>query len=82
MQLVLEERSKAFLADHAAFCTEAGLPLSLAALGLPDPTDDQLRIIADLTLATPHMQNFQRPVARDEFIGALRRVERSYAPAA
>lgn len=82
VQLVLEARSEAFLADHAAFCTEAGLPLSLAALGLPDPTDDQLRIIADLTLATPHMQNFQRPVARDEFIGALQRVERSYAPAA
>jgi glycerol dehydrogenase len=82
VQLVLEDRSTAFLADHTASCKDAGLPLPLAALGLPDPTDDQLRVIADLTLATPHMQNFQRRVARDEFIGALQRVERSYAPGA
>ena len=34
VQLVLERRDAAFLDDHAAFCTETGLPLSLARLGL------------------------------------------------
>ena len=82
VQLVLERRSESFLADHAAFCSEAGLPLSLAKMGLPNPTADQLGIIADLTLAAPHLKNVERPVSRDEFIGAMQRVERSYAPMA
>jgi glycerol dehydrogenase len=82
VQLVLEQRSEDFLRDHASFCSDAGLPLSLAALGLPNPSSDQLQMIADLTLATAHMKNFQRAVSRDEFIDALKRVERSYAPAA
>ncbi|HZQ62018.1 MAG TPA: glycerol dehydrogenase [Casimicrobiaceae bacterium] len=79
VQLVLERRSDAFLADHAAYCTEAGLPLSLAAMGLPQASSDQLRTIAELTLAVPHLDNFDRPVAREEFIGAMQRVEQSYA---
>ena len=78
VQLVLERRSEAFLADHAAFCTNAALPLSLAALGLPHATADQLGVIADLTLAAPHLQNFERLVTREEFIDAMRRVERRY----
>jgi glycerol dehydrogenase len=82
VQLVLEGRDEAFLADHAAFCRQVGLPLSLAALGLPWPSADQLGIIADLTLAAPHMQNFRRRVGRDEFIGAMLQLERSDAKAA
>jgi glycerol dehydrogenase len=81
VQLALEQRSDAFLADHAAFCTQAGLPLSLAALGLPRPTTEQIGVIADLTLAVPHMRNFARPVGREAFIDAMQRVERAYAPA-
>jgi glycerol dehydrogenase len=79
VQLVLERRSDAFLDDHAAFCREAGLPLSLARMGLPNPTAEQLGTIADLTLAVPHLKNFERPVTRAEFVGAMERLERSYA---
>lgn len=79
VQLVLEQRSAAFLDDHAAFCGEVGLPMSLARLGLPGPTTDQLATIADLTLAAPHLQNFARPVTRGEFIAAMQHVERSFA---
>ncbi len=61
------------------FACQAGLPLSLAALGLRDPSSEQLDVIADLTLAAPHMQNFSRAVGRDEFIGAMRRLEHDYA---
>jgi glycerol dehydrogenase len=82
VQIFLEGRDQAFRADHARFCREAGLPLSLAEMGLPDPSADQLDTIADLTLAAPHMQNFVRPVGRDEFIGAMRRLEKDYAGAA
>ncbi len=79
VQLVLEGRDDAYMADHAAFCREVGLPLSLAALGLPAPQDSELTTIADLTLAAPHLQNFARPIARDEFIAAMREVEARYA---
>lgn len=79
VQLVLEGRSETFLADHAAFCAQAGLPLSLAAFGLRQPSGDDLDLIAQLTLAVPHLANFQRSVTRGEFIDAMQRVERSYA---
>jgi glycerol dehydrogenase len=75
VQLVLEGRDAAFRADHAAFCSSLGLPVSLAAMKLPHPSDEQLSTIADLTLATPHMQNFSRRVERDEFIEAMRSLE-------
>jgi glycerol dehydrogenase len=75
VQLVLERRDAAFMADHAAFYREIGLPLSLADLGLPRPSADQLATIADLTLAAPHMKNFERHVSRDELIGAMRTLE-------
>jgi glycerol dehydrogenase len=79
VQLVLEGRSETFLADHAAFSRQAGLPLSLAALGLRQPSRHELDLIAQLTLAAPHLANFQRPVSHAEFIDAMQRVERSYA---
>lgn len=75
VQLVLEGRDAAFRADHAVFCRSVGLPLSLAAMNLPHPSDDQFSTIADLTLAAPHMQNFARGVERDEFIEAMRSLE-------
>lgn len=79
VQLVLEGRDATFLDDHAAFCRSAGLPHSLAALGLRDPQPETLDRIAELTLAAPHLQNFARPVGRDEFVQAMRRVERTWA---
>lgn len=78
VQLVLERRDTPFMADHAAFFREIGLPLSLADLGLAEPSIDELGTIADLTLAAPHMRNFERPVSRDEMIAAIRNVEVAY----
>jgi len=75
VQLVLERRDEGFMADHAAFFREIGLPLSLAELGLRDPSADDLGTIADLTLAAPHMRNFERPVSREEMIAAMRKLE-------
>lgn len=81
VQLVLEGRDAAFMADHAGFFRKIGLPLSLREIGLENPSDAQLGLIADLTLAAPHMRNFPRPVEREEFIAALRDVENAYAKA-
>lgn len=78
VQLVLERRDAPFMADHAAFFREIGLPLSLADLGLPTPSAEALGTIADLTLAAPHMRNFERPVPREEMIEAMRELETTY----
>jgi len=79
VQLVLERRDAAFMADHAAFFRRIGLPLTLADLGLRHPTEEDLGTIADLTLAAPHMKNFERPVPRDEMLAAMRGLETRYA---
>ena len=78
VQLVLERRDAAFMADHATFYREIGLPLSLADLGLAEPSTDQLGTIADLTLAAPHMKNFERAVSREEMVGTMRTLEATY----
>jgi len=75
VQLALEGRDDAFMADHAAFYREVGLPLSLAALGLAEPSTHDLRTIADLTLAAPHTKNFERVVSSDEMLGVMNMLE-------
>lgn len=79
VQLRLEGRDEAFMADHAAFFRQLGLPLSLAALGLAEPSAAQFGIIADLTVAAPHMRNFPRAVSKDELVAAMRGLEEIYA---
>jgi len=84
IQYSVRYRSERFKSDDLPAALEqaaerSAVPLSLAAMGLAQPSADQLGIIADLTLAAPHMQNFERPVGRDEFIGAMRRLEEDYA---
>lgn len=78
VQLALEGRDDAFMADHVRFCRSVGLPVSLADLSLKRPTTDHKRTIAGLTLATPHMANFIRPVSEEDFLDALERVERGF----
>lgn len=75
VQLVLEGRDAAFMAEHAAFCREVGLPFTLRALGLREPSAEQLDLIAELTLKAPHLRNFQRPVSKPDFIAAMRETE-------
>jgi len=81
VQLVLEHRDAAFMADHAAFFRAIGLPLSLADLGMTRPSAVELDTIADLTLAAPHMRNFERPVSREDMIAAMRTLETAYGHA-
>lgn len=79
VQLVLEGRSEEFLADHAAFYREVGLPLTLADLGQSDITQDSFETIAGLTLAAPHMANFPSPVTAPQFVAAMRKAEAIFA---
>ena len=75
VQFALERRPEAFVEDVRAFLGACGLPLSLAALGLPDPADAELRTIAEATLTAPHARNFERPLQAGDLVAAMRAVE-------
>ena len=75
VQLILEKRDDQFLADHAAFYRKVGLPLTLEGLGQKNPSADVLDLIAEKTLAAPHMANFPAAVSHQQLTSAMRRAE-------
>lgn len=75
VQLVLERRDEAFMADFLAFYDVVGLPKSLADLGARNVSDDMLRQIAEPSLAAAHARNFERPLSMDEMVAAMKTLE-------
>ena len=80
VQLVLEERSDAFMADIKGFYRQVGLPVTLAELGVTDPTNGMFEAIAGPTLAAPHAKNFQRTLTEHDLAGAMRQLEAAVTP--
>jgi glycerol dehydrogenase len=78
IQLILEDRDEQFLADHAAFYRQVGLPLTLAGLGQKVPSTEILELIAEKTLAAPHMANFPASVSGEQLTSAMRRAEKLF----
>jgi len=74
VQLTLEERDDAFMADLRSFYAATGLATSLSALGVEEP-DDVYGVIAGPTLAAPHARNFARSLSQTDLVDAMRRVE-------
>lgn len=74
VQLQLEGRDAAFMADMRGFYRQTGLPCSLAALDFAG-NDGDLATIAELTNAAPHMKHFTRPLTTAEIVEAMRAVE-------
>lgn len=75
VQLELERRADTARLDLETLYRHIGLPLSLADLGLPDATDAELRNAAELSLAAPHVRNFERALDADALVAAMRAVE-------
>ena len=75
VQLVLEGRDDAFLADVERFFRDIGLPRCLADLGLDGHSEAELVAIADGTMTAPHVKNFLRPVSGTDIAAAMRVVE-------
>lgn len=50
-QLVLEGRDDEFIRDIVEFSLRVGLPVTLAEIGLEDPSDEQLRVVAEAACA-------------------------------
>jgi glycerol dehydrogenase len=75
VQLVLEGRDNVFLDEMARFYRAVGLPLSLADIGLADPTEAELAAIARGTLTAPHARHFQRVLTDADLVAAMRVIE-------
>ena len=76
VQLTLEGRDAAFMADLLGFYDVVGLPRSLRDIGAPNPSDAILDAIADPTMDAPHTKNFERPLVAADLIDAMRTLER------
>jgi glycerol dehydrogenase len=71
VQLVLEERPAAFLADLLAFYTAIGLPRTLRDLGLADCSETKLRAIAVPTCRAAYIGNMGVAMDENRIMAAL-----------
>jgi len=65
-QLILEGRESAFVEDYIKFSRELGLPVTLADIGIEDPTGQSLDIVAEAACddaETIHNQPFEVTVS-------------------
>ena len=73
VQLDLEERTDDSLATLRDWYARVGLPTTLRGIGASMPTEAELAVAAELTLAARHTANFQRPLDVATLVAALRR---------
>ena len=70
--MVLENRSREFLADLIEFYRDIGLPCTLGDLGLTNPTEHHLRVIAERTCYEgSHVYKMTTPVDEKSLIDAV-----------
>ncbi len=75
VQRVAELAPEVEVADLRTFLRSVLLPVSLSDLGMPDPTDEEIRGIAAVTMTAPHLANLARPVTEDDVVAAIVEVE-------
>lgn len=75
VHLAAEGRSDEEIEDLIHFYRRIELPTCLAALGMPDPGEEDVTLIIDWTLTAPHLQNFASPLDRPTIEAAIRRAE-------
>lgn len=80
VQLCLERRAPAFIAELKAFYRQAGLPVGLSGLGLVADKDQAIRTIAQRTVAdAPYVQQFQTRVDAQHLAQAIAQADRGPA---
>jgi glycerol dehydrogenase len=75
VQLVLEERDEAFMADMRQFYKDAQLPLKLAELGHQGQSNSDVKTIAEASAGAAHMKKFNRPISADDIARAITEIE-------
>lgn len=72
VQVLAEQRPEDEVRDVVQFCSDCSLPTTLAALGLTDPTEADLRAIAGPTLGAPYLRHLPRPLGETDLVALLR----------
>ncbi len=75
VQFALEGRDDAGILDMAAFYRSVDLPVTLAELGMPQPSEQELAAIARANLASPRPPNTTVALDLPTVVQAFRRVE-------
>ena len=75
VQLAAEGRSSAEMRDALDLHRRLGLPVSLGALGMPDPTVEEIAEIAKWTMTAPHLANLPVRVDQDGICRAIQAIE-------
>jgi glycerol dehydrogenase len=75
VQMTLEDRAEAEITDLMTFLCEVGLPLSLAELGLSNPTDAEIAAIAEATSTSPYIQVRVPRITTQQVVAAIRDAE-------
>lgn len=75
VQLTLEHADDAFMEDMREFYRDADLPPSLRALGMEQPTEQEILNIASATMTAPHVKNFERTLTAQDIAVAIVAVE-------
>jgi glycerol dehydrogenase len=75
VQLAAEHAEPREVDELRAFLRDVGLPTSLPGLGMGDPTLDELREIARVTMSAPHLANLAAPVTEGDVVAAILEVE-------
>lgn len=71
IQLMLEPRDPAFIADLISFYESVGLPVTLRALGGTSPGSDELMLIAERSMTAPHVRNMPVTVTPAAMVAAM-----------
>ena len=76
VQLVLEGENPEELPRVLTFLKEMGLPVTLAELGITDPTDEDLRKVAEAAVSPKQFsKNLRADINADEMVAAIRRAD-------
>ncbi len=75
VQLVLEGRDDAFMADMRQFYRDAQLPLKLADLGHQGQGNSDVQTIAEVSAEAAHMKKFSRPITAADIARAITKIE-------
>ena len=76
VQLVLEGEKPEELPKVLAFLKEMELPVTLAQLGITDPTEEDLRKVAEAAVSPKQFsKNLRADITADEMVAAIRRAD-------
>ncbi len=75
-QMILSGEPAEVLRETMAFLRDVRLPVTLAELGIVDPTEEELTLMASAALESPSIHRMTRPVDAAAVMDAVRRADR------